>query len=89
MTRISDLLAAGRTYSFEFFPPKSDEATALLEQTIGELEPLGPSFVSVTYGAGGSTRRLTVELVERIQRETGIDAMAHLTCVGATREEIG
>lgn len=88
MTKIADLLAAGRTYSFEFFPPKSDEATKLLEQTIGELEPLGPSFVSVTYGAGGSTRERTRDVVLHIERDTSIPAMAHLTCIGHTRAEL-
>ena len=88
MTKIADLLAAGRTYSFEFFPPKSDEATALLEKTIGELEPLGPSFVSVTYGAGGSTRERTRDVVLHIERDTSLPAMAHLTCIGHTREEL-
>ena len=88
MTKIVDLLAAGRTYSFEFFPPKSDDATALLEQTIGELEPLGPSFVSVTYGAGGSTRERTRDVVLHIERDTSIPAMAHLTCIGHTRAEL-
>ncbi|MGE0328382.1 MAG: methylenetetrahydrofolate reductase [NAD(P)H] [Polyangiaceae bacterium] len=76
-------------FSFEFFPPKNEEGMRTLFDTVAELKELEPTYVSVTYGAGGSTRRLTVELVERIQRETGIDAMAHLTCVGATREEIG
>ncbi len=88
MTRISDLLAAGRTYSFEFFPPKTDEATAVLEQTILELEPLAPSFVSVTYGAGGSTRERTRDVVLHIERDTSMTAMAHLTCVGHTRQEL-
>ena len=88
MTRISDLLAAGRTYSFEFFPPKTDEATAVLEQTIRELEPLAPSFVSVTYGAGGSTRERTRDVVLHIERDTSMTAMAHLTCVGHTRQEL-
>ena len=88
MTKIADLLAAGRTYSFEFFPPKSDEATALLETTIGELEPLGPSFVSVTYGAGGSTRERTRDVVLHIERDTSLPAMAHLTCIGHTRDEL-
>lgn len=88
MTKIADLLAAGRTYSFEFFPPKSDEATALLEKTIGELEPLGPSFVSVTYGAGGSTRERTRDVVLHIERDTSLPAMAHLTCIGHTRDEL-
>ena len=63
MARVSDLLAAGRTYSFEFFPPKTDGAQLSLGRTIAELEPLAPSFVSVTYGAGGSTRARTREVV--------------------------
>ena len=88
MTRITELLAAGPTYSFEFFPPKSDEATALLEMTIGELEPLAPSFVSVTYGAGGSTRERTRDVVLHINRDTSMTAMAHLTCIGHTRQEL-
>lgn len=88
MTKIADLLAAGRTYSFEFFPPKSDEATALLEKTIGELEPLAPSFVSVTYGAGGSTRERTRDVVLHIERDTSLPAMAHLTCIGHSRQEL-
>ncbi len=88
MTKIADLLAVGRTYSFEFFPPKSDEATALLEKTIGELEPLAPSFVSVTYGAGGSTRERTRDVVLHIERDTSLPAMAHLTCIGHSRQEL-
>ena len=86
---IRDRLAHKPSISFEFFPPKSDEAAAQLERTIAELSPLAPAFVSVTYGAGGSTREKTLEIVSRIRRQTGIEAMAHLTCVGATREEIG
>jgi methylenetetrahydrofolate reductase (NADPH) len=87
---IRDRLATGKpSISFEFFPPKSDEAAAQLERTIAELAALEPAFVSVTYGAGGSTREKTLEIVSRIRRQTGIEAMAHLTCVGATREEIG
>jgi len=78
-----------RVFSFEFFPPKTEAGAATLERTIRELGELGPSFVSVTYGAGGSTRERTVEIVSRIQREAGICAMAHLTCVGAGRQEIG
>jgi methylenetetrahydrofolate reductase (NADPH) len=74
--------------SFEFFPPKDQEGVDRLFATVADLAPFAPSYVSVTYGAGGSTRQLTVELVGRIQREVGIDAMAHLTCVGATREEL-
>ena len=88
MTRIGDLLAAGRTYSFEFSPPKSAAASLSLGQTIAELQPLGPSFVSVTYGAGGSTREHTRDTVLWVQKETSIPPMAHLTCVGHTRAEI-
>ena len=88
MTRISDLLAAGPTYSFEFFPPRTDEAERQLEKALAELEPLGPSFVSVTYGAGGSTRERTRDIVLRINRDTSMTAMAHLTCVGHTRAEL-
>jgi methylenetetrahydrofolate reductase (NADPH) len=76
------------TFSFEFFPPKSQEAAKQLEQTISDLRELQPSFVSVTYGAGGSTRERTIEIVTRVKRETGIEAMAHLTCVGSTREDL-
>ncbi len=78
-----------RVFSFEFFPPKTDVGVANLERTIRELADLQPSFVSVTYGAGGSTRGKTIDLVQWIQREAHITAMAHLTCVGATKEEIG
>jgi methylenetetrahydrofolate reductase (NADPH) len=87
---IRDRLAGGPpSISFEFFPPKSDEAAAQLEVTIAELRPLEPAFVSVTWGAGGSTREKTIDMVARIRRDTGIEAMAHLTCVGARREELG
>jgi methylenetetrahydrofolate reductase (NADPH) len=87
--RIDELLATGRPcFSFEFFPPKTEEAAAQLSQTIGELRVLEPTFVSVTYGAGGSTREKTIELVSQIKRDHGVEAMAHLTCVGAPREEI-
>lgn len=75
-------------FSFEFFPPKTDEGVAHLFQTIGELKALAPAFVSVTYGAGGSSRQRTVEIVQRIKNEHGIEAMAHLTCVGSDRLEI-
>jgi methylenetetrahydrofolate reductase (NADPH) len=88
MAAIRDLLAGGRTFSFEFFPPKTDEAQRTLEKTLGELEPLGPSFVSVTYGAGGSTRERTHDIVTHIERDTSMTAMAHLTCVGHTRAEL-
>jgi methylenetetrahydrofolate reductase (NADPH) len=88
MARIAELLAAGRTFSFEFSPPKSATASMSLGRTIAELEPLGPSFVSVTYGAGGSTREHTRDTVLWVQRETNVPPMAHLTCVGHTRAEI-
>jgi methylenetetrahydrofolate reductase (NADPH) len=88
--RIDQLLGQNKpTVSFEFFPPKTDAGFASLYKTIDELKPLKPSYVSVTYGAGGSTREKTVALVERIQRELQIRAMAHLTCVGHTADEIG
>src|ERR671913_2191689 len=88
MTRIADLLAAGPTYSFEFFPPKTDAAQLSLGRTIAELESLQPSFVSVTYGAGGSTRQRTRDVVTWVRKETSITPMAHLTCQGHTRAEI-
>ena len=75
-------------FSFEFFPPKTDAGVASLLRTVEELAPLNPGFVSVTYGAGGSTRDRTVELVTHIKQQTGIEAMAHLTCVGHTRDEL-
>jgi methylenetetrahydrofolate reductase (NADPH) len=87
---IRDFLATGApSISFEFFPPKSDEAAAQLERTIAELGALEPAFVSVTWGAGGSEREKTIDIVTRIKRETGIEAMAHLTCVGARRDDLG
>src|SRR2546428_9103386 len=74
--------------SFEFFPPKTPEGDrALLEKTIPALMQLEPDFCSVTYGAGGSTRDKTLTIVDRIQRQHGLAAMAHLTCVNATAEE--
>lgn len=86
---IRDLLAEGKpSFSFEFFPPKNDEAAAQLQRTIAELSELEPTFVTVTYGAGGTTREKTIDIVSRIKQETGIEAMAHLTCVGSTREEL-
>jgi methylenetetrahydrofolate reductase (NADPH) len=87
--RIRELFQLGRpVFSFEFFPPKDEAGMTLLFERIRELRKLRPDFVSVTYGAGGSTRDRTVELVTRIQKEIGLTAMAHLTCVGHTREEI-
>src|SRR2546430_831673 len=76
------------TFSFEFFPPKSDRASEELFETIAQLQTLQPSFVSVTYGAGGSTRERTHELIVRIQRETRLTAVSHLTCVCHSKEEI-
>lgn len=88
MTKIAELLSQGRTFSFEFFPPKTDEAARELEKAIGELQPLSPSFVSVTYGAGGSTRDRTRDIVVNIQQNNGITAMAHLTCIAHTADQI-
>ncbi len=75
-------------FSFEFFPPKNDEGRRALESVVAELARLEPGFVSVTYGAGGSTRDRTIELVRHIKREIGLEAMAHLTCVGSSRAEL-
>jgi methylenetetrahydrofolate reductase (NADPH) len=87
--RISDVLARkSPVFSFEFFPPKTDEALQQLEKTIADLGPLEPDYVSVTYGAGGSTREKTIDLATRIKRDTGIEAMAHLTCVGSSSDEL-
>jgi methylenetetrahydrofolate reductase (NADPH) len=86
---IRELIAANeRTVSFEFFPPKDDEGEAQLWRAIRELEPLRPTFVSVTYGAGGSTRDRTVRITERIASETTLTPVAHLTCVGHSRDEL-
>lgn len=76
-------------FSFEFFPPQTEKGEDTLLRSLERLAPLEPDFVSVTYGAGGSTRVRTLEIVARIRREFGIEAMAHLTCVGSTREELG
>jgi methylenetetrahydrofolate reductase (NADPH) len=88
MTKVSDLLAAGRTYSFEFFPPKSDAEQARLVQALLELQPLRPSFVSVTYRGGPSSRQRTTDLVVSMLRLTSLTPMAHLTCTGHTRLEL-
>ena len=88
MTKIHELLTRGTTLSFEFGPPRTDEQRQRLEKTLLELEPLQPSFVSVTYGAGGSTRDMTREVVEHIHRDTSMTPMPHLTCVAHTRAEI-
>ncbi len=77
-----------RTLSFEFFPPKNERGWHTLEDTIEQLVPLGPDFVSVTYGAGGGTREKTREVIEHIAKNAGVPAMAHLTCVNATKVEL-
>ncbi len=88
--RIDPIFGQGKpAVSFEFFPPKTDAGWAGLYGAIAELHAIKPSYVSVTYGAGGSTRAKTVDLVARIQRELKLCAMAHLTCVGHTAEELG
>ena len=86
---IGDLIREGeRSFSFEFFPPKDEAGEEQLWQAIRELEPCRPTFVSVTYGAGGSTRDTTVRVTGRIAAETSLTPMGHLTCVGHTREEL-
>lgn len=86
---IADVLKSNQpALSFEFFPPKTQEGSDTLFQTISELTPLEPAYVSVTYGAGGSTRQLTHDLVVRLARELGITIVSHLTCVGASKDEI-
>ena len=87
--KITEILAKDKpSFSFEFFPPKSDEGVAALIQTASTLLSLQPAFVSVTYGAGGSTRARTVEVVKALKRDLGLEAMAHLTCVAASRSEL-
>ncbi len=87
--KISTLFGKGApVVSFEFFPPKTEEGVEQLYRTVEELRKCRPSFVSVTFGAGGSTRDRTLDLVARIQQELGVVTMAHLTCVGGTQDEI-
>jgi methylenetetrahydrofolate reductase (NADPH) len=87
--RIDQILAGGEpVFSFEFFPPKTEAGEGNLERALAELRTLEPAFVSVTYGAGGSTREKTIEIVKRIREEYGLEAMAHFTCVGATVAEL-
>ena len=87
--RIDEILNAGTpVFSFEFFPPKTEAGEQNLYAALNELKPLEPSFVSVTYGAGGSTRSKTIEIVKRIREDFGLEAMAHFTCVGATVDEL-
>jgi methylenetetrahydrofolate reductase (NADPH) len=87
--RIDEILARDEpAFSFEFFPPKTEAGERKLYQALEELGPLDPSFVSVTYGAGGSTRAKTIEIVKRIKDEHDLEAMAHFTCIGATVPEL-
>jgi len=87
--KINRILNRGQqTFSFEFFPPKTDDGFEQLYQTIENLKPWNPGYVSVTYGAGGSTRSKTLDLVGRIKHQIGLESMAHLTCVGHTADEI-
>ena len=87
--RIDQILASQTPiFSFEFFPPKTEEGERNLYSALAELKPLEPAFVSVTYGAGGSTREKTIEIVKRLKDEWGLEAMAHFTCVGATVPEL-
>lgn len=88
--RIDQILAAGGepVFSFEFFPPKTEQGEENLYAALADLRPLEPAFVSVTYGAGGSTREKTLEIVKRLRDEWGLEAMAHFTCVGATVPEL-
>jgi methylenetetrahydrofolate reductase (NADPH) len=88
MAKIREILERGPSYSFEFSPPRTPEAEAQLERALVELEPLQPSFVSVTYGAGGSTRERTHEIVTRINGQTSMTCMAHLTCAAHTRAQM-
>lgn len=87
--RIEDLLSVSEPcFSFEFFPPRTDDGTRALYDTVASLRPLEPSFVSITYGAGGSTRERTLDLVGRIRRDLHVETMAHLTCVDASRDDL-
>ena len=88
MRIIEKLRTGAPSFSFEFFPPKDDIGFWDLYKTIESLRPLSPTFVSVTYGAGGTTRRKTIDLVGRIKSDIGVEPLAHLTCVGADRIEI-
>jgi methylenetetrahydrofolate reductase (NADPH) len=88
--RIDEIIAtrAQPVFSFEFFPPKTEDGERNLQTALRELGPLEPSYVSVTYGAGGSTRDRTIEIVKSLKDEHGLEAMAHLSCVGSTQEEL-
>src|SRR3954451_5566452 len=88
--RIDEILNRGGepVFSFEFFPPKTPEGESNLYRALSELKPLDPAYVSVTYGAGGSTRDKTLEIVQRIKEEVDLEAMAHFTCVEQPVDEI-
>jgi len=91
--KVTDILRFARergepVFSFEFFPPRTDEGERQLFQTVEALRPLGPGFVSVTYGAGGSDRARTVDLVKRLKRDVEVEPVAHVTCVGSPRDEV-
>src|SRR5256885_6440433 len=90
IVRIDEIIArrSEPVFSFEFFPPKTEEGEQNLQTALRELRPLEPSYVSVTYGAGGSTRDRTIEIVKSLKDEHGLEAMAHLSCVGTTKEEL-
>src|ERR671923_1155856 len=87
--RIAEILEQQRpVFSFEFFPPRTDDGQATLEDTLAVLKDDRPDYVSVTYGAGGSTRERTVEITKWIKQDLGIEAMAHLSCVGEPTQRI-
>src|SRR5436190_21371378 len=88
--RVDEIIAAGNepSFSFEFFPPKTDDGERALQGALGELRAMRPSFVSVTWGAGGSTRAKTIGIVKGIKEDHGLEAMAHFTCVNATVEDL-
>jgi methylenetetrahydrofolate reductase (NADPH) len=86
--KINEILKTGPSFSFEFFPPRDEKMEGVLAQTLRDLEPLQPSYVSVTYGAGGTTRERTHDLVVAINADTSMTAMAHLTCAAHTRTEL-
>ncbi len=87
--RIAEMLSSGRPiFSLEFFPPKTEEAMIQLFETLRDVKRLNPGYISVTYGAGGGTRDKTIDIVKRAKREIGLESMAHLTCVGHSKQEI-
>jgi methylenetetrahydrofolate reductase (NADPH) len=91
--KVTDILRFARergdpVFSFEFFPPRTDEGERQLFLTVEALRPLGPAFVSVTYGAGGSERARTIDLVKRLKRDAEVEPVAHVTCVGSPRDDV-